>query len=96
MRWHRQMDSGEVRTALKGPQQLAGGPARLPVERKGSQLRRRYKVESQVVGVPVADGVGGGGGGGLVAAGCSTAIKATAMARKETAGGAAIATSYLN
>ena len=39
MRWHRQMDAGEVEIALNDPQQLAGGPARLvPVERKETQV----------------------------------------------------------
>jgi len=92
MRWHRQMDAGEVEIALNDPQQLAGGPARLvPVERNGRQLPRFANIHMQVVGAPVAGGAGGGGG--FVAAGCSTAIKATAMARKEMAGGVAIATS---
>lgn len=88
MRWQRQIESGEARVALKVAQQLAGGPARgVPVERKGVQLKRLYKVDAQLTGGPVA-GAAGGDGGGLVAAGCRTPSRATATASKETAEGA--------
>jgi hypothetical protein len=45
MAWQRQMDAGVLRTALRGAQQLAGGPEiTVPVDRNGAQLLTSYNV----------------------------------------------------
>lgn len=82
MAWQRQMDAGVPRSALRGAQQLAGGPEiTVPIVRNGAQLLSSINVAAQFVGLPY--GVGGGGGG-LAAVAWSTAIATTTMARKET------------
>jgi hypothetical protein len=87
MAWQRQMDAGVLRTALRGAQQLAGGPEiTVPVDRNGAQLLTSYNVWTQFVGLSY-----GGGGGGPAAVAWSAAIATTAMASKETTVGAAMA-----
>lgn len=62
MAWQRQMDAGVPRSALRGAQQLAGGPEiTVPIVRNGAQLLSSINVAAQFVGLPF--GVGGGGGG---------------------------------
>ena len=59
MVWQRQMDAGVARTALRGAQQLAGGPEiTVPIVRNGAQLLSSNNVAAQLVGLPY--GVGGG------------------------------------